>query len=894
MNRQVKFQNLSQEDGLEESRVQAMREQYGTNVLTKKKQKSFWSRFGSNLQDPVIRILLFALVLHLFLLFGDGDLLETVGIGIAVLSATFISTLSEYGSAKAFERLSAENDGTRCLARRSGNIRSIPIGEVVVGDRVLLSAGEGIPADGLLLKGTLRVDQSAMTGESREVSKHPSENSSADPSAPSSLLRGCTVTYGSGEYRVTAVGDRSALGEISKEIQEEQRESPLKLRLGKLAKQISYIGYVAAGLVFFATLFNSLILDSGKNLALIQLKLANLPYLFSTLLQAFTMALTVLVVAVPEGLPMMIAVVLASNNRRMIHDKVLVRKPAGIEAAGSMDLLFTDKTGTLTEGKMKLTSMILHNGQDHPLSVWRKKAALPAELASVAFYFGTDAKTGKDENGAPCVLGGSATERALLESVFSFPAPRGYRLQERLSFTSVQKYSAVTVSGSRNVTFVMGAPERLLPFIDSGMNENGTVSPLQRARSERILREHAENGERVLALTVSKEGLPATDFRSGIRGTLTLLGLVCLKDPLRSEAKSSVRALQGAGIHVVMITGDNPSTAAALAKQCGILNAKQNMVLTGEELNRLSDLQLRERLPQLAVVARALPTDKSRLVRIVQEANHVVGMTGDGMNDAPALRKADIGFAVGSGTQIAKDAGDIIILDDNLASIVRAVLYGRNIFKSIRKFITLQLTMNFCAVGITVICPFLGIDTPITVVQMLWINLIMDTLGGLAFAGEAPLPECMKMPPKRRDEPILNRYMINQILFLGGSSLGLFLFFLRSPSVTSHFRASEDNLYLFTAFFALFIFSSVLQCFAARTDRLDPKAGLRKNPVFIIIMIVILFIQLLFVYLGGSVLRTAPLQARELVFTMLFSCAVIPAELIRKAVWRLRGKKYGY
>ena len=343
-----------------------------------------------------------------------------------------------------------------------------------------------------------------------------------------------------------------------------------------------------------------------------------------------------------------------------------------------------------------------------------------------------------------------------------------------------------------------------------------------------------------------------------------------------------------------MITGDSPETAASIARRAGILTPKHDLVLSGEELSRTSDQKLRDLLPRLAVVARALPTDKSRLVRLSQEAGLVVGMTGDGINDAPALRRADIGFAMGSGTQVAKDAGDIIILDNNLASIVRAVLYGRGIFKNIRKFITLQLTMNLCAVGVTMICPFLGVESPVTVVQMLWINMIMDTLGGLAFAGEAPLPDYMKEPPKSRDEPILNRYMVNQILWLGGFTVALCIFFLKSPTFTALYRTSPDNIYLLTAFFALFIFSSVFNCFGARTDRLKGWSGLGKNPIFLLIMLAILVIQILFVYLGGSVLRTAPLTMRELTLTMLFSLSVFPAEIIRKALWRLRGRRGGY
>lgn len=309
---------------------------------------------------------------------------------------------------------------------------------------------------------------------------------------------------------------------------------------------------------------------------------------------------------------------------------------------------------------------------------------------------------------------------------------------------------------------------------------------------------------------------------------------------------------------------------------------------------KLSDDQLSTLLPHLAVLARALPSDKSRLVRIAQEKGLVCGMTGDGINDAPALKRADIGFSMGSGTQVAKEAGDIIILDNNLASIVRAVLYGRNIFKSIRKFITLQLTMNFCAVGISMLGPFLGISAPVTVVQMLWINIIMDSLGGLAFAGEPPIPSCMKEKPKRRDEPILNGYMVSEILSLGGFTIFLSLLFLKSPTIISRFRTTENDLCLLTAFFAFFIFASVFNCFNARTDRLDLLAGISQNRPFLLIMFAISVIQIVFVYLGGDLLRTMPLTFGEMLTSLSVALLVFPAEFVRKFLWKLSAKRGGY
>ncbi len=881
--------------GLDEDAATRSRRAHGENRLTRKKQRGFWRRFLSNLGDPVIRILLGALVLKLFLLFEDSDRLETAGIAVAVFLAALISTLSEYGSARAFEKLNDAGSGTRCRVRRAGRVREISPEEVVVGDILLLGAGESVPADGLLYMGEVRLDQSAMTGESREVRKQPSSDRSMNPASPSALLRGCNVTSGSCEMEITAVGDATFLGHISTEIQEETRESPLKLRLAKLARQISVLGYIAAVLVAFAYLLNNLVLDSGMQWELIRLKCADWRYLSGQLLGALTLGLTVLVVAVPEGLPMMIAVVLSSNIRKMLRDNVLVRKPVGIEAAGSMNILFTDKTGTLTEGRMRVGDCILPDRDALPFLQLAERGDTRYDLMRLCIFHGVEAVAGEGGDGRLCALSGSATERALLDAVLPAENEDTVRVLSRLAFDSSRKYSAVTLRrGSERLTLLMGAPERLLPHVGRAMDASGRTVGVARLRMERTMRDHTTKGERVLAFALADAGTDASAFAGGIRSSLILLGALSLCDPLRPEAAQAVAQLQDAGIHVVMMTGDNRETAAHLASRCGILTPQFDLVLDGETLAKMSDDTLRTLLPRLAVLSRALPTDKSRLVRLSQESGLVSGMTGDGINDAPALRRADIGFAMGSGTQVAKDAGDIIILDNNLASIVKAVLYGRTIFKSIRKFITLQLTMNFCALGVTMICPFLGIDSPVTVVQMLWINMIMDTLGGLAFAGEAPLADYMREPPKRRDDPILNRYMVNQIFFLGGFTVSLFLFFLKSPTVTSIFRPHESNLHLLTAFFALFIFSSVYNCFNARTDRLKLTAGLRHNRVFLCIMAAILAIQLVFVYLGGSVLRTAPPTATEMLVTMALSLAVFPADLIRKALWRLRGKKGGY
>ena len=866
--------------GLTAAEVERSRLTYGENILPRAKKTGFWRKFLSNMGDPVIKILLVALAVNVIFMFRDSNPIESIGIAISIFLATFISTLSEQGSENAFEKLDAESRNEKCRVRRadseSGKVSvvELPFSEVVVGDTVLLSAGDKIAADGVLRFGRLGVDQSGLNGESREAEKRAGDDFRPELSALSSVFGGCTVLSGEGEMEVVRVGKESFLGGISTEIQNETRQSPLKLRLGKLARQISIFGYVAAFLCAVAYLVSALLIDPPDAIST--------RFVLMELLHAFTLGLTVVVMAVPEGLPMMIAVVLSSNIKRMVRDQVLVRKPVGIEAAGSMNILFTDKTGTLTEGKMRVGGIMLGDGSRVTVKT------LVKDYPKIAELYGLFAKFGESAISNGHAIGGNATERALAESALAMGEPRGYRLSDRIPFDSSKKFSAVRLIGKSNLTLVKGAPEILMPYIRTAIFPDGREAEIAPSELTKILLSPAKSGWRILALCISTAPI--------VSGKLPDLCLVCsvmIADELRREAPCAVDELKRAGIQVVMITGDNRSTAIAVGEKCGIFHTG-DLCLTSEELSNLSDSEIKKLLPKLRIVARALPSDKSRLVRLAQENGLVVGMTGDGVNDAPALKTADIGFAMGSGTSVAKEAGDIIILDNNLASIVKAVLYGRNIFKSIRKFIVLQLTINLCAVGVTMIGPFIAIESPVTVVQMLWINIVMDTLGGIAFAGEPALPSCMREKPKARDESILNRYMVNQIVCLGAMTVALCVFFLKSEWVTSRFSGGEGSIAHLTAFFAFFIFAGIFNCFNARTDSLRLFRGLSKNRVFIFVMLAVATIQIAFVYLGGSVLRTVPLLPSELVFTMGLAALVFPFELVRKIVWRLGGEKGGF
>ncbi len=868
--------------GLNDQQVALSRKEHGTNALTHKKRQSFFRQYLSNFGDPIIKVLLAALGINVLFLFRNHDWYESAGIAVAVFLATFVSTLSEYGSESAFEKLQEEAGRICCRVRRGGKLRSVPIEEIVVGDIVLLQSGERIPADGILIEGSLRVDQSALNGESEETEKHAEQNEKdLTLTGASSLFRGSVICSGNGTMRIVKVGEQTIYGQVADELQEETRESPLKLRLSGLARTLSRIGFVAAGVVGLADLFNSLVIQNGYSLSMMAAACSDIGSLLGHLLHAITLAITVVVVAVPEGLPMMITVVLSSNMRRMLKDQVLVRKLVGIETSGSLTMLFTDKTGTLTEGRPKVSAFLDGEGNYYDtVSALRRRKPLWRYVQLSCLYNTESCLSGGE------VLGGNATDRALLRYIYDrHPLHINNTVQRQIPFDSDRKWSATEIADTDGapLSLYKGAPDRLLPSCTHYLASDGTICPLSE-KAEEIHSRLAKNAMRVLVIAISDQPLEEHPSR------LVLVGFAGLRDDVRPEVRRAVLAVQKAGIHVVMMTGDSKETACAIARSAGFFrtaNDESKGILTSRELSDLSDAQIKERLSSLLVVARALPGDKSRLIRLAQECGHVVGMTGDGVNDAPALKKADVGFAMGSGTEVAKQAGDIVILDNNFASIAKAILYGRTIFKSIRKFIIFQLTMNLSAVGISIIGPFIGIDSPVTVMQMLWINIIMDTLAGLAFAGEPPLAEYMEEPPKRRDEPILNRYMLNQILCTGGFTIALCVAFLQLDFSKILFRYNTQPIYWMTAFFALFIFCGVLNSFNARTTRLNLLSHLRKNPSFVLIMSAVTAIQIALIYYGGSLFRTAGLSVRELLIILSMSALVVPFDMLRKSIIRL-------
>ena len=853
-------------NGLSNKEVLESRKKYGTNEITSKKNKSFFKQFIETLGDPIIKILLIALCVKTVFLFRNFDWFETLGIMIAIFLASFISTISEYGSEKAFDALQEESSRIKCKVMRDNKLILIPIDEVVVGDIIRLETGDKIPADGIIIAGEISVDESSLNGEAREIYKYKGDK----------VYRGCVVYSKKALMKVEYVGNNTYYGKLALELKENNPESPLKSRLRELAKVISRIGYIGAFLVSLSYLFSVIVIDNSFNVSKIIGTITNFHLMASYLIYALTLSVTIIVVAVPEGLPMMITLVLSSNMRRMLKNNVLARKLVGIETAGNLNILFTDKTGTLTNGNLNVVGFVsgsLHNyNNELELSKYEKLY----KYLKMSIIFNNECTYSNGE-----IIGGNLTDRSLRKFI-NTPIPN-LKVIETIPFNSKDKYSSCILEyNNRKLKLIKGAPEILLNKCNSFIDESGSVKKLDKKEINNYLDRITSLGNRIILFACSDN-----------LDNYILIGLSVLKDEVRKEAIEGIDLVKKAGIHTVMITGDNKNTAIAVGKEVGLLTDSNDLVITSSELKNMSDDKIKEIIPKLKIVARSLPQDKSRLVKVCQSMNMVVGMTGDGVNDAPALKKADVGFSMGSGTEVAKEASEIVVLDDNFLSISKAILFGRTTFKSIRKFIIFQLTVNMCAIFLSFIGPFIGVDTPVTVIQMLWINMIMDTLAGIAFSYEAPLKEYMDELPKKRNESILNRYMLDEIFLTGTYSSLLCVFFLKSNFIRTLYRMDNNYKYLMTAFFALFIFMGIFNCFNARTHRLNLLSNLLKNKAFILIILFIIGVQLILIYYGGNLFRSYGLTLKELFITILIASSVIPIDWIRKLYLKSKGLKTG-
>lgn len=861
-------------NGLKDDEVKESRKRYGSNSINEKNKNTFFNLFIETLGDPIIKILLIALAIKTIFLFRDFDYFETMGIVLAVLVASLISAISEYGSNKAFQRMQEESSRINVLVKRDGKTKEITIDEIVKNDILILAPGNKVPADGILIKGKLSVDESSLNGETKEVYKEYIDNISL-ATEKNRVYRGTTIYDGEALILVTKIGMDTLYGKMAKVLTEEEDASPLKLRLTNLAKIISRIGYIAAILIAVAYLFSKVFIINNFNLTIIR-ETITLNKFFSLILEALTLAVSVLVMSVPEGLPMMITLVLSTNSKKMLKDNVLVRKMVGIETAGSLNILFTDKTGTLTKGKMEVSSII-----DGNLNEYNDLYYTPDKLKTLisdSLLYNNESEL---EESSGKVVGGNLTDKALLSFV-QRKKDNSVLIKDRILFNSKNKF-AVTIIEKNNekIKLIKGAPDIVIKNSTHYIDKDGKRRTLDKDKILNYVNSKADSGLRAIALAISQSIYPTDSIRRNI-----LLGVIFLKDDIRPEAKDGVSLIKSAGINIVMVTGDSKETATSIAKEIGIITSNNDIVLSSSDLEKLSDNELKKIIPNLKVVSRALPEDKKRLVMLSKELGLVTGMTGDGVNDSIALKKADVSFAMGSGTEVSKEASDIVIIDDNILSISRAILYGRTTFKNIRKFIIFQLTVNISAIMLALIGPFIGVPSPITVLQMLWINMVMDTLAGLAFSYEVPRIEYMKEPPKKKEENIINKYMFNEIIATSMYTLIISLLFLKLPFIK--YIVYSDH--LMTAFFSLFIFIAVFNSFNARTHRLNILAHLKENKVFILIIIFIIIVQIIIIYSGITLFQTKPLYIKELIFILILSLSIIPFDFLRKYISKkLRG-----
>lgn len=864
-------------NGLNNEEVKENRKKYGSNNISGKNTNTFFNLFIETLGDPIIKILIIALAVKTIFLFKDFDYFETIGIVIAILVASLISAISEYGSNKAFERMQEESSKINVRARRNKKIIEISIDDIVKNDVIILSSGEKIPADGILIRGKLSVDESSLNGESKEVYKELTKDINII-SDKNKVYRGTTIYDGTAEVLITKVGMDTLYGKMAKELTTGEDISPLKLRLTNLAKIISKIGYIAAILIAISYLFSKIFILNNFNLSII--KAIPLNIIIGYILEAMTLAVSVLVMAVPEGLPMMITLVLSTNSKKMLKNKVLVRKMVGIETAGSLNILFTDKTGTITNGKMEVISIL-----DGSLSEYTNiNELLPSyrQILIDSIIYNNDSEYDSTTNK---IIGGNITDKALL-SFAGQNKKDTIKIIDKIMFNSQNKYSiSIIEKNNKKIKLIKGAPDVLLKYTTNYIDENGKSKYLDKEKLMSIIKEKTNKGIRAIAISTSQSIYPTDNIRRNI-----LVGIIFIKDEIRKEAKDGLNLIKSAGINTIMVTGDSKETATSIAKEVGIVSNNADVILSSNELSKINDEELKKIIPRLKVVSRALPEDKKRLVLLSKELGLVTGMTGDGVNDCIALKKADVSFAMGSGTEVAKEASDIVILDDNIVSISKAILYGRTIFKNIRKFIIFQLSVNVSAILLALIGPFIGVPSPITVVQMLWINMVMDTLAGLAFSYEVPRIEYMKEPPKKKEENILNKYMINEILSSGLYSLVLCIVFLKLPIIKSLF---VDNNHFMTSFFCLFIFLATFNAFNARTHRLNIFAHLSENKIFLLIILFIIIVQISITYSGITIFQTTRINIKELLITIVLSFSIIPLDIIRKIITKKTKHNFG-
>lgn len=878
-------------NGLTDKEVEISRQTHGSNMIPDSEPTTFWEEFKETFGDPMIKILLaIAALMIVMFFFGYAEIYEPLGTIVAVLIVAFVSAKTGVASDTKYRQLKDSTKKDRCKVRRNGVITVIDVDDVVVGDKILLQSGDKIPADGILVSGDLRVDNSALNGEAEECKKFAADEStqmSEDITGDTfvdkfSLFRGAVVFDGEGILDVRKVGLKTMMGRMAEEMQEDEPDSPLKVKLSKLAGQISTFGYIGA-IVIAVLYFAYFIISAGGFSEYIALGATNI---IKDIVEAVSLAVVIIVCAVPEGLPLMISLVLMQNTSKMLDHNVLVRKAEGIETAGSLNILFSDKTGTITKGMLEVVDFFTADGNSIEISELSKHSKVKG---LIDFAIGKNTQSLFDAEHR--VIGGNATDQALMkfigEDTYKTLADNTEcSVTASQGFNSTNKFSQARIE-ALGKTFYKGAPERLLAKAERYLDESGEIKPLDKDALDKKIDGLATRAMRVLAFGYSEKELTENQINDDI----VIIGLVGIRDDVRQEAREAIEEVHSAGIQVVMITGDRLETAVAIAKEAGLLKNESDMAISSAQLNEMDDEAVKKIIPSIRVIARALPTDKSRMVRLCQEMNLVVGMTGDGVNDSPALKRADVGFAMGSGTEAAKEAGKIVILDDNFKSIKDAIWYGRTIYHNILKFCKFQLVINVAAVVVSAVAPFFGVMEPLKVTHLLFVNLVMDGLGAIMLGNEPALEKYMREKPRRRDESIVSRKMMAQIITMGLWLTALSFIFLKSPFFASFFENDAQHK---TAYFVLFIVSALFNGFNVRDDGFGIFKGLNQNTGFLKVFFIIILVQAVIVNAArvpfvvfqwiGNMFSCVPFGINGWIIAFILAFSMIPVDIVRKCV----------
>ena len=864
--------------GLTDQEVLQNRQKYGMNLLTPPKRPSIWKLYLEKFQDPVIKVLLVAAAFSLLISIIESEYAETIGIFFAIFLATGIGFYFEYDANKKFDLLNAVGEETPVMVIRNGKVHEIPKKDIVVGDVVILNTGDEIPADGILLEAvSLQVNESSLTGELMVNKTTDEAHFDEEATYPSnSVMRGTTVTDGHGVMCVERVGDATEIGKVARQATEQsQEQTPLNLQLTKLANLIGKVGFTIATLTFviftakdlYAYLSVTAVTDWHQWLEIARI-----------VLKYFMMAVTLIVVAVPEGLPMSVTLSLALNMRRMLKTNNLVRKMHACETMGAITVICTDKTGTLTQNLMQVYDAKLDGSQ---------KNLIAEGIATNSTAFLEE----KEGEGKPSGVG-NPTEVALLlwlnEQGMDYISLRNQaKTVNQLTFSTERKYMATLVDSSvlnTRVLYVKGAPEIV-------MGKCNLEESRVKQYNEQLL---AYQNQAMRTLGVAYKVIPensSTDCAELVKeGGLTFMGIFAISDPIRPDVPDAVKKCQSAGIRVKIVTGDTPGTATEIARQIGLWTSEdtERNRITGVEFAALSDEEALERVVDLKVMSRARPMDKQRLVQLLQQKGEVVAVTGDGTNDAPALNHAQVGLSMGTGTSVAKEASDITLLDDSFHSIATAVMWGRSLYKNIQRFIVFQLTINVVALLSVLLGAFLGTELPLTVTQMLWVNLIMDTFAAMALASIAPSMDVMNEKPRKRTDFIISPAMRNNIFGVGAGFLivlmGLLAFFKNMPG--------GMDVHHLTVFFTIFVMLQFWNLFNASVfgtnHSIFKDAGHAMGMLGV--ALIILVGQFIIVTFGGKVFRTEPLPALEWAYIIAGTSVVLWIGEIWRGVKRMMKK----